>query len=811
MPTITLSFPIGKKMLASARKRPGPLSWANVVSTSIPEARLFAGPPSRGMQWQAQNEFPAEAMETTGGITLLTSMGVAMPPALAQRVNRVKYRASVHCHLSTSNNGESCLIEVRGTSSDGSAVEEWNGWQWYGVKAFQPTRNDTRVVVHDRSDLIEVVSLLRSLTSRRDANGRLCLKVTKTFAAHFAAWLRTVPSHIEVELKGDLASLANAAVSGSVRLQADSVDIDWFDLTVIVDVSDTDLSPQEVKMLLNAKGDYVRLPEKGWRRLAFAISDDEQNQLARLGLSASEFSAAPQRFHALQLDAAAAHALLPTAQAAHIAKRVADIKTRVTPKVPSTIKATLRPYQLDGFHFLAYLSSNQFGGILADDMGLGKTLQALTWIAWLLQTNKPTKKTLVKTPCLVVCPKSVSDNWLAESKKFAPSLRVRAWRKSDSEDLAAGETPRAERQSPAVIDVLVINYAQLRLHGPALTKISWLAVILDEGQYIKNPASQTTEFARALQAKHRLILSGTPIENRLLDLWSLLSFAMPGVLGSKSNFGKLFNDKTDANARQRLSARVRPFLLRRTKKQVAADLPARIEEDLFCEIDGPQQIMYRAELKRAQQMLLKIKTQKELAKQTFHVLTAMLRLRQICCHPSLVHKDNQESGAKLEALLELLEPLMEQGRKVLVFSQFVEALQLIKPALVERTWPVWYLAGDTENRGALVDDFQTTPGGGVFLISLKAGSFGLNLTAASYVVLFDPWWNPAVENQAIDRTHRIGQTEPVVAYRLLIKDSIEQKIRDLQKRKGAVAEDVLGEEKFASMLTLDDLRGLFAD
>jgi SNF2 family DNA or RNA helicase len=512
----------------------------------------------------------------------------------------------------------------------------------------------------------------------------------------------------------------------------------------------------------------------------------------------------------LQLDAAAAHSLLPQAQAAHITKRVAEIKTRVTPSVPATIKATLRPYQLEGFHFLAYLSSNQFGGILADDMGLGKTLQALTWIAWLLQPNKATikptqkttKKTTLKAPCLVVCPKSVSDNWLAEAKKFAPSLRVRSWRKSDSEDLA-DDLPST--------DLLVINYAQLRLHGAALAKISWLAVILDEGQYIKNPNSQTTEFARALHAKHRLILSGTPIENRLLDLWSLLSFAMPGVLGSRSNFGKLFNDKSDVNARQRLSARVRPFLLRRTKKQVASDLPARIEEDLFCEIDGPQRIMYSAELKRAQQMLLKIKTQKELAKQTFHILTAMLRLRQICCHPSLVHKDNKESGAKLDALLELLEPLIEQGRKVLVFSQFVEALQLMKPALVERGWPVWYLTGDTEDRGALVDNFQMAPGGGVFLISLKAGSFGLNLTAASYVVLFDPWWNPAVENQAIDRTHRIGQTEPVVAYRLLIKDSIEQKIRDLQKRKGAVAEDVLGEEKFASMLTLDDLRGLFSD
>jgi SNF2 family DNA or RNA helicase len=314
-----------------------------------------------------------------------------------------------------------------------------------------------------------------------------------------------------------------------------------------------------------------------------------------------------------------------------------------------------------------------------------------------------------------------------------------------------------------------------------------------------------------LKAEHRLVLSGTPIENRLLDLWSLMAFGMPGVLGSRAQFAKLYDSKDDPFARRRLSSRVRPFLLRRTKAQVAKDLPDRIEEDLLCEIEGEQKMLYRAELKHAQQMLLRIKTQKEFAEERFHFLTSLLRLRQICCHPKLVKGDSTAPSAKTEALIEQLEPIMEEGHKVLVFSQFVEMLALLQPAIAERQWPMFYLAGDTENRGELVHRFQTTEGAAVFLISLKAGGFGLNLTAASYVVLFDPWWNPAVENQAIDRTHRIGQVNKVIAYRLLIKGSIEEKIRELQKQKKSLAEDVLGEERFAQSLSLQDLQFLFSD
>src|SRR5437763_5638433 len=311
-----------------------------------------------------------------------------------------------------------------------------------------------------------------------------------------------------------------------------------------------------------------------------------------------------QRFHVLQLADEAAKKFLAPEHVEKIHRRVGELKTRVTPSLPASICAEMRPYQTEGFHFLAYLTSNRFGGVLADDMGLGKTLQTLAWLAW-LRENPPRPGPETVGPSLVVCPKSVMDNWCVEAKRFYPSLRVRLWRRESSQELPAA------RQTA---DLVVINYAQLRLLSPAIAHLSWLAVILDEAQYIKNPDSQTAQAARALQGEHRLTLTGTPVENRLLDLWSILSFAMPGALGTRSVFLRRFNAKNDLLARRRVAARVRPFLLRRTKAQVAKDLPDRVEEDLFCEIDGQQETLYRAELKRARQLLLQLKTNAELNK-----------------------------------------------------------------------------------------------------------------------------------------------------------------------------------------------------
>jgi SNF2 family DNA or RNA helicase len=723
----------------------------------------------------------------------------------------VPLKVKVVCRVAPTYAGsttESVEIKVAALRPDGERAEHLTNSGWLPEQAHNivpaaaakpKVKDDGRIRVYDRSNLEGTARLLDPLEAKYEAYaGAWRVRVTKKLPELFTRWLATVPPHVEIDLDRELATLREQPVSGTVELNCEEAGIDWFDLKVVLNVTDTELTPEELKLLLNARGGYVRLGKKGWRRLEFNLTAEEDEQLARLGLNSRDFSAEPQRLHALQLADKAAAKFLPEQQVEQVRLRVDELKARVTPEIPAGISAQLRPYQIEGFHFLAYLSANRFGGILADDMGLGKTLQTLAWLAWLRSDA-----TAAKLPSLVVCPKSVMDNWSSEAGRFLPGLRVKLWKGLDGSSL---------RGFLADTDLLVINYPQLRSIGEELAKVSWLANILDEGQYIKNPDSQTAQAARLLKSEHRLVLTGTPIENRLLDLWSLMSFAMPGVLGNRSTFAKRFDQDEDKFARRRLTARVRPFLLRRTKGQVARDLPDRIEEDLFCEMEDTQKTLYRAELKHARQMLLRVETRQELNDQRFNILTSLLRLRQICCHPALVDREHKkEESAKLNALIDLLEPLMEEGHKVLVFSQFVGMLDLIREAVKAREWNHFYLAGDTENRGELVANFQAAKGAAVFLISLKAGGFGLNLTAASYVALFDPWWNPAVENQAIDRTHRIGQTSKVIAYRLLIKGSIEEKIRKLQQQKSALAQDILGEESFASGLTLDDLRFLFSD
>ncbi len=809
----------------------------------VTDTEVLRGPaqPATVLDPRGENRIPVVALETRGGVTLLHSLGVPMPARLRDRVRVVPMTLQFQCLLQPTYpgaNSEHCIILPRVLDENGRAQETWNGFNWEraGKLAEKEAKKNGTIVIPDRGALASPLLLLAGLDAKWEMyRGGFTLRVTKKFPELFAGWLKSLPPHVQVELKGDLATLTAEAVAGSVKLDvAEAEDIDWFDLRVVLDVNDTTLTQDELKLLLNARGGYVRLEGKGWKRLQFNLTAEDDEQLSKLGLNPRELTAEPQRLHALQLADKAAKKFLNEPQYEQIERRAGEIKARVTPDLPATIHAELRPYQTEGFHFLAYLSANNFGGILADDMGLGKTLQTLAWLEYLraqvppaprrdvgpdsadstsqvpqtpLTKIAPTRRDAGGTgtgtlPSLVVCPKSVTDNWRAETERFVTGLRVKIWTAGELKTMAAHLDSA---------DLHVINYNQLRLLGESLAKVRWLAVILDEGQYIKNPSSITAQIARGLRAQHRLVLSGTPIENRLTDLWSLMTFAMPGSVGSRAQFAKMFDAKDDPFARRRLAARVRPFLLRRTKSQVAKDLPDRTEEDLFCDIEGEQKTLYRAELKRAQAMLLGMQSPKQLAEHRFHFLTSLLRLRQICCHPRLVKPDSKAPSAKVEALIDQLEPLMEEGHKVLVFSQFVEMLDILRDEITARKWPQFYLAGSTENRGQLVKDFQAAEGAAVFLISLKAGGFGLNLTAASYVVLFDPWWNPAVENQAIDRTHRIGQTRNVMAYRLLIKNSIEEKIRALQKQKTALADDVLGEEKFSQSLTLDDLRYLFSD
>lgn len=802
---------------ADGQPRSGLLPFPGAPTLHLSPVEIFIGPPNWDVDSSEPVCIPAEALETPEGLDFLGKLGAEPPPRLQARMKSASMEVVIRCRLDSLFPGaatEGFFAVVEASASDGSRREFFtkNGWQ----VAADAAEEDGNIVSFDRSAMAGFPALLETLGCAWDpVSARWKLRVTKAFPERFVEWAEQLPSGIRLEAEGELSTLLSGPVNASVRIECEQDGIDWFNLKVIVNVSDTELTDAELKALLDARGGYVRLEGKGWRRLHFALTEEDKRSIAELGLSPEDFSSEPKRLHVLQLAGSGANArsALPPAQLDKIRKRVAELKTEIQPPVPTAIRAELRPYQIEGFHFLAYLSANRFGGILADDMGLGKTLQTLTWLAWAREES--IRADGHARPSLVVCPKSVMDNWKSEAARFLPELRVSGWDGSDAEELES---------RLAKLDLLIINYTQMRTLSELLPKIPWLAAILDEGQYIKNPESQTAQAARELNALHRIALTGTPIENRLLDLWSLMSFAMPGVLGNRADFARRFDETADPLARQRLAACVRPFLIRRTKTQVAPELPDRSEEDLLCEMEGEQKTLYQAELKRAQRALLKIATKRQLDKERFNILTSLLRLRQICCHPALLASPVDSvtgkpvaelevaptgDSAKLTALIELLEPLVDEGHKVLVFSQFVSMLDIVRTEVEARGWKHFYLTGSSEDRGALVKGFQATEGAALFLISLKAGGFGLNLTAASYVILFDPWWNPAVENQAIDRTHRIGQTSKVLAYRLLIKDSVEQKIRDLQKRKSTLAQDVLGEESFTKALTLEDFRFLF--
>jgi len=562
---------------------------------------------------------------------------------------------------------------------------------------------------------------------------------------------------------------------------------------LVPEILDDSLTAAERKQLLDAKGDYVRLPGKGWKRFEIDVTAKQRSTLESLGVTPDSEDTDTMRFHALQL----AEADLSEAAAAELAKEIkkrAKSLTRGNPaNAPKGITTDLRPYQLEGFRFLAFLAQNGFGGVLADDMGLGKTLQCLSWLTWLKHRVEEGER----FRALVVCPKSVSHVWVQETKLHSNFLSIAAFDPNN---------PRPFTDDDNDPDILVVNYTQLRIHSGFFLKQPWTACVLDEGQFIKNPTSQTAKTARSLNAKHRVVLTGTPVENKALDLWSLFAFAMPGLLGSQKSFASQYSE-AKANTPSRLFTRTRHFLLRRTKTQVAPELPDRIEETISCDMDGVQLEMYQAEINQTRDQLLSFKSDNQFQQERFNILASLLRMRQICCHPQLIDPTLVDArSAKLDALLELVSELRDEGHKVLIFSQFVNMLNIIQNELVAMDCSHLILTGQTQNREELVDKFQNDPSINVFLLSLRAASFGLNLTAASYVVLFDPWWNPAVEAQAIDRTHRIGQKNAVNAYRLIARESVEEKIQSLQLKKETLANEIVREDSLNQVLDLDTLR-----
>ena len=483
-----------------------------------------------------------------------------------------------------------------------------------------------------------------------------------------------------------------------------------------------------------------------------------------------------------------------------LAERLAGFETMANVPVPAGFAATLRPYQQHGLDWLQFLREYELGGILADDMGLGKTVQTLAHIL----TEKRSGR--LDRPCLVVCPTSLVPNWRAEAARFAPELKVVSLHGADR----AGQFADA-----ATADLALTTYALLPRDEAALQQQHWHLVILDEAQAIKNPAAKATLAACRLTARHRLCLTGTPVENHLGDLWSQFAFLMPGLLGEAKRFTRLFRtpiERKGDTARQALLARrLKPFILRRGKAQVAAELPDKTLMTRRIELGGEQRDLYETVRLAMHEKVRAAVAARGLARSHIVILDALLKLRQVCCDPRLVRLGAAKrvaASAKLAHLKEMLPELVEEGRRILLFSQFTSMLDLIEAEVAALGISFVDLRGDTKDRETPVARFQRgeVP---LFCLSLKAGGTGLNLTAADTVIHYDPWWNPAVEAQATDRAHRIGQNKPVFVYKLIAETTIEQRMLELQERKAALASGLFDPEAKPGTFDSTDLEFLF--
>ncbi len=470
--------------------------------------------------------------------------------------------------------------------------------------------------------------------------------------------------------------------------------------------------------------------------------------------------------------------------------------------IPEGVNAELRPYQKAGFNWLWFLYSYGLNGILADDMGLGKTLQTLV----LLQCAKDRDGQM---PSLIICPTSVVYNWINEIAKFTPGLNVVN---------LTGTDRHAQYKKIKDCDAVITSYALLRRDIRALKEYHFRYAILDESQNIKNFESQTASASKALQADHRLALSGTPVENRLMELWSVFDFLMPGLLYDKDDFKYRYvypiEEKGNRDAERRLKKQVFPFMLRRLKQDVAKDLPPKIEAVSYCELTEAQRELYLQVLEKTREEVFANVAEKGVGGSTNSIFAALLRLRQICCHPQLMGEELsgglKESG-KFEALKSMIEEVISEGHRILLFSQFVEMLKIVRTWLDKKGIKYEYLTGESRDRHVMVDRFNNDDSIPIFLMSLKAGGTGLNLTGADYVIHYDPWWNPSAEDQASDRAHRIGQKKSVFVYRLITKGTVEEKILKLQARKRDLVDSIIAADRsVGKLLSFDDLKDILS-
>jgi non-specific serine/threonine protein kinase len=579
--------------------------------------------------------------------------------------------------------------------------------------------------------------------------------------------------------------------------------IDWFDAQIEVLYGDQRVSIKDIKHALANKQNYVQLadgslgllPEEWLRKysLLFKIGEEKDKGLK---LSKYNFSVIDELYEFIDDEAI----VIELEQKRRKLLQFDEIRNIA---LPHNVNATLRPYQESGFQWLNYLDEVKWGGILADDMGLGKTIQALTFVQH--YKNKHDDKCLA----LVVCPTTLIYNWENEIKKFTPTMRHHI-----HHGPARLKNPEELQQS----DIIITTYGTLRSDVQLLMKMEFDYVILDESQAIKNPQSKVTKAAQLLHTKNRLALSGTPMQNNTFDIYAQMNFLNPGMLGSvdffRNEFATPIDKFQDEERKDHLRKLIYPFILRRTKEQVAKELPEKIETVIFCEMDAEQRHIYDAYRNTYRSKILGVIEDQGMERSQLTILQGLMKLRQICDSPAILNESEQYPNHSVK-LHELTREMSENisNHKVLIFSQFLGMLALIKDRLQHLKIPFEYFDGSTSTmeRERAIQNFQNNEECRVFLISLKAGGVGLNLTAADYVYIVDPWWNPAVEQQAIDRTHRIGQTKNIFAYRMICKDTVEEKILQLQERKKSLVKDIIADDTgFIKKLTKEDVLYLFS-
>ncbi len=628
-------------------------------------------------------------------------------------------------------------------------------------------------------------------------------------AVRFAADLLPVLAAIdgvEVVQSGEPVAYREVVEAPVVNLGgAPSDERDWFDLTVTVTVDGEDVPFADLFVALAEEQSHLILPSGTF----FSLDREELRQLATLIAEARDLDDRTgdtlriSRFQASLWEDLVRLGIV-TAQAREWEQSVralSEANNRIEHPVPDMLQATLRPYQLTGFNWLVYLFEHRLGGVLADDMGLGKTIQALALMCHTWEQG------LTEAPFLVVAPTSVVGNWAAECRRFAPDLTV----------VTITETERRRGMPLAEVadgaDVVVTSYALFRIEYDEYAAIAWAGLFLDEAQFAKNRGSQAYRRARMLPAPYKVAMTGTPIENNLMELWSLLSITAPGLFPNPDRFTDHYRTpiekKGDSERLAQLRRRVRPLMLRRTKDQVVRDLPDKQEQVLELELHPKQKKLYQTYLQRERQKVLGLLG--DVQKNRFEIFRSLTLLRQASLDLSLV--DAKHAGVpstKLDALMELLADIVADGHRTLVFSQFTRFLTLARERIEAAGIDYCYLDGGTTRREQVIEEFRsgTAP---AFLISLKAGGFGLNLTEADYCVILDPWWNPATEAQAVDRVHRIGQTKKVMVYRLVAKDTIEEKVMALKARKSALFANVMDAGDFESgAMTASDIQELLS-